>query len=230
MSERETKKHWLDYVAAWVALCAAIGSLLGAGASWYQFKASRDQLQSMKFDQRPWISLEMQPEGPLVRDENNGLAYTFGDSLNNVGRSPAFNVMFTATMMPLADPKERPPASGGFSYPEPVAALRRAIAQTCHENDVARAQRMGEVMFPNAVQNLRWKAHSPGPAKGFVPGFAVVACVEYQFSGDPAVHETVRVFDLAPREYGKMIHLDASSGDPPELVFFPHPVEGFSAD
>ena len=126
--------------------------------------------------------------------------------------------------------KTRPPASGGFSYPEPVAALRRAIAQTCHENDVARAQRMGEVMFPNAVQNLRWKAHSPGPAKGFVPGFAVVACVEYQFSGDPAVHETVRVFDLAPREYGKMIHLDASSGDPPELVFFPHPVEGFSAD
>jgi hypothetical protein len=93
MSERETKKHWLDYVAAWVALCAAIGSLLGAGASWYQFKASRDQLQSMKFDQRPWISLEMQPEGPLVRDENNGLAYTFGYSLSRTSRNQTGNTM-----------------------------------------------------------------------------------------------------------------------------------------
>lgn len=230
MSGRETKRHWLDYVAAWVAACAAIGSLLGAGASWYQFKASRDQLQSMKFDQRPWISLEMQPEGPLVRDENNGLAYTFAYSLNNVGRSPAFNVMFTALMMPLADRKETGPASGGFSYPEPVAARRRTVAQTCQENDVARAQGMGEVLFPNAAQNRRWKAHSPGPARGWVPGFAVVACVEYQFSGDPTVHKTVRVFDLMPREYGKMIHLDASNGDTQELVFFPHPVEGFSAD
>jgi len=230
MSEREAKKHWLDYVAAWVALCAAIGSLLGAGASWYQFKASRDQLQSMKFDQRPWISLEMQPEGPLARDENNGLAYTFGYSLSNVGRSPAFNVMFTATMMPLADPIEGPPTSGGFSYPEPVAALQRAIAQVCNANTDARAQGMGEVMFPGAAQNLRWKAHSTGADKGFVPGFAVVACVEYQFSGDPAVHKTVRVFDLVPRGYGKMIRLSASSGDPTELVFIRHQIAGFSAD
>lgn len=230
MSGRETNKHWLDYVAAWVALCAAIGSLLGAGASWYQFRASRDQLQSMKFDQRPWVSLEMEPEGPFVHDESNGLAYTFRYSLNNVGRSPAFNVMFTATMMPLADPKETPPVSGGFSYPEPLEALRRAIAQTCQENDVARAQGMGEVMFPNAAQNLRGKAHSPGLAKGFVPGFVVVACVAYQFSGDPTVHKTVRVFNLEPREYGKMIHLDSSNGDSPELVFSPQLVEGFSAD
>jgi hypothetical protein len=230
MSERETKKHWLDYVAAWVALFAAIGSVFGAGASWYQFKASREQLQAMKFDQRPWISLEMQPEGPLVRDENNGMAYTFGYRLNNVGRSPAFNVMFTATMMPLANPQERPPAFGGFSYPEPNEALRRTVAQACQADAFARAQGMGEVMFPTAVQNLRWKAHSQGPAKGFVPGFAIVACVEYQFSGDPTVHKTVRVFDLEPREHGKMIHLNAFDGALQELVFFPHPIEGFSAD
>lgn len=230
MSGSETSRHWLDYVAVWVALFAAIGSLLGAGASWYQFKASREQLLSMKFDQRPWISLDMQPEGPLVRDENNGMAYTFGYSLNNVGRSPAFNVIFTATMTPLADPMGTPPPASGFSYPEPVAAIRRATANTCQTNDDARAQGIGEVMFPGAVRNLRWKAHSPRPAKGFVPGFAVVACVSYQFSGDRVVHKTVRVFDLEPREYGRMIHLDASGGDPIEVVFVPQQVEGFSAD
>jgi len=73
----------------------------------------------------------MQLEGPLVRGESNGLAYTCAYSLNNVGRSPAFKVMFTVAMMPLADPKATGPASDSFSYPEPVAALRRTIAQTC---------------------------------------------------------------------------------------------------
>lgn len=230
MSETEPRRHWLDYVGVWVALFAAVGSLLGAGASWYQFKASREQLQSMKFDQRPWVSLDMQSEGPLVRDENNGMAYTFAYSVNNVGHSPAFNVMFTATMIRLADPVERPAPASGYSYLEPTAALRGAVTQTCHENDVARAQGMGEVLFPNVVRNLRWKAHSPGPARGYVPGFAVVACVSYQFSGDPTVHKTVRVFDLLPQAYGKMIDLDVSGGDPIEVAFIQQPVEGFSAD
>lgn len=57
-----------------------------------------------------------------------------------------------------------------------------------------------------------------------------MACVAYQFSGDPAVHKTERVFDLKPREYGKRIHLDSSNGDPPKLVFSPQLVDGFSAD
>jgi len=229
MSGRETKKHWLDYVTVWVALFAAIGSLGGAGASWYQFQASREQLQSMKFDQRPWISLAMQPEGPLDRDDK-GWAYTFGYNLDNLGRSPAFNVIFTAKMIPLAEPIDTLPASGGFSFPEPTAAIRRAVEETCDANKDARSQGMGDILFPNAVKNLRWKALSQIPTTGFIPGLAVVACVTYQFSGDNALHKTVRVFDLERRGYGQMIHVEADGIVPQDLVFVPHMVEGFSAD
>ena len=230
MAEVDVKKHWLDYLAAWVAVFAAVGSRFGATASWYQFRASKDQLQSMRFDQRPWISLEMSPEGPLVRDESDGFAYTFGYSLSNVGRSPASKVMFTATLLPLADPQESPPVKGGFSYPDPSTALRRARVETCKANEEARVAGMGSVIFPNSTQNLRWKAHSPKLKRGFVPGFAVVACVEYQISGDTEIHRTVRVFELTAREYGKMIDLGTSDSGPTKLVFFPHPVEGFFAD
>ena len=229
MSGAKTNKHWLDYVAVWVSCFAAIGALFGAGASWYQFKSSREQLQSMKFDQRPWISLEMQSAGPLDRDDK-GWMYTFAYNLNNVGRSPAFNVMFTANMIPLAEPIDTPPASGAFSFPEPTVAIRRAVKETCDANSDARAQGMGEILFPNAIQNLRLKAHSQSPTTGFIPGFAVVACVTYQFSGDSTIHRTVRVFDLERRDYGQMIHEDDYGVVPQDLVFVPHMVEGFSAD
>jgi len=70
----------------------------------------------------------------------------------------------------------------------------------------------------------------PGSCQRLGSGIHRGGLRKYQFSGDPALHKPVCVFDLAPHEYGKMIHLDASNGYPQELVFFPPPVEGFSAD
>lgn len=222
-------KSWLDYVAVWVALFAAIGSLLGAAASWYQFKASRDQLLAMKFDQRPWISLDLTPSGPLDRDVN-GWGYTLGYTMVNVGRSPAFNVNFTANMIPLADAVDVPPAGNGFAFPEPTAAIRRKVDEMCAAGNDARSQGMGEIIFPSVSVTRRWRATSPTPEGGYVPGFAVVACLTYQFSGDTSVHRTVRVFDLTRVQYGEMIHLAVENDAPQQLTFFPHPIEGFTAD
>ena len=65
-------------------------------------EAALKQIDLMKTDQRPWISLDMLPEGPLVRDVN-GWNFIVRYTLNNAGKSPAFNVDFIAVMVPLAE-------------------------------------------------------------------------------------------------------------------------------
>ncbi|WGS49822.1 hypothetical protein LFL96_19060 [Paraburkholderia sp. D15] len=183
----------------------------------------------MKFDQRPWVSLDLKPQGPFEKDDS-GWVYTFAYDLSNVGRSPAFNVVFSSMMIPMAPPFDAPPPSSGYSYPDPSAAVRRAIKDTCQQNEALRARGVGDILFPNSQQNLHWKAHSQVSTKGYLPALAVVACVSYQFSGDPAVHETVRVFDLERRDYGQTIHVDDFGILPQDLVFFPYLIDGFSAN
>ncbi|QBR71584.1 hypothetical protein CU048_10170 [Beijerinckiaceae bacterium] len=194
-----------------------------------QTKISARQLTMVEAEQRPWISLDMQPEGPLTRD-SNGWNFIVKYTINNVGKSPAFNVNFLATMIPIGDPQPTPPEPWGFSHAMPTKAVETAVETTCRDFEQGRVVGLGEIMFPSVPQNRRWKPHSNPIGPGFIPGFVIIACATYKFVGDPITHRTVRIFDLERRAYGQMIDLGAETTATDDLSFFPHTENGSRAD
>src|SRR4029077_595291 len=185
------------------------------------------QVKLMEADQRPWISLNMEAEGPLTRGAN-GRSFIVKYTLNNVGKSPAFSVDFVAVMIPLADLQPYLPPQQGFSFPEPTKAIDAAVENACGEQAMMRG--FGDIMFPAVPQTKRWRVHGGPIGPGFIPGFAIIGCATYKFVDDPTPHRTVRIFDLENRAYGQMIDLGQEIIPIDGLAFFPHPENGSRAN
>lgn len=229
-----TIQNWAQGIIAVVSVLGFFGAVITVCLSYKAFResqrqadAAQVQVKIMQDEQRPWISLELQPEGPLTRD-SNGWNFIVKYALNNVGKSPAFDVDFYAVMIPLGDVQRNPPPREGFSFALPTEAIHAAAEAICRVQE--RWPAHGEVMFPGIQQILRYKPHSEPVGPGFIPGFVIIGCATYKFAGDSKVHETVRIFELTKRTYGEMVDLNAESIAADDLAFFPHRGNGSRAN
>lgn len=97
-----------------------------------QLSVMQDQLKIMEADQRPWISLEMQIDGPLTHNVI-GWQLLIKYNLKNIGKSPADDVDFLAVIIP-ADPP-RPNNDGSpKAWATPTAAIDTAVDNACKKN------------------------------------------------------------------------------------------------
>lgn len=216
--------RWIELAFTFAIMVATIVNVCVAVRQW---DVANGQLAVMRADQRPWISLDIEPEGPLIRDGNDW-SFIVKYTINNVGKSPAFDVDFLAVMISLAAPQSIAPPPQGFSYGPPTKAVDTAVETACEEQQMF--GNPGSIFFPSAPQTNRWKAHGGNPRVGFIPGFSIVGCVTYRFTNEPIRHRTVRIFDLEMRAYGQMIDLSATTIPIESLTFFPHYPTGSRAN
>jgi hypothetical protein len=204
-----------------------------------QTEISQRQIKLMEADQRPWISLDMQPEGPLTRDSDGGWNFIVRYTITNVGKSPAFRVNLLATMIPMGDLQPNPPPPNGFAFDLPTKAVDAEVETTCGffdgetsfiPNSRPTMAGVREIIFPNVPQNRRWRPHSKPVGPGFIPGFIIMGCATYKFAGDHIPHRTVRIFDLERRAYGQMIDVRTETTTTNDLALIPYPENGSRAD
>jgi hypothetical protein len=123
--------RWTRRVGIFTAALVFVGVVTAVIFS-QQLRVMRGQLDEMQTEQRPWISLEMQAEGPLVYDAN-GWNFVVKYSLNNVGKSPAISVDFLANMMPLAEVQPTPPTRMDIPMrprPKPSSPRLKQLAES----------------------------------------------------------------------------------------------------
>jgi hypothetical protein len=129
-----------------------------------QFKVIQGQLKVMEADQRPWISLEMQMDGPLIHDAI-GWQLLIKYNLKNVGKSPADDVDFLAIII-QADPP-RPNNNGSpKEWTNPTAVINATLLARTGE---------GQIMFPNEQLGKWWRANDANTitGEGFVAAFII---------------------------------------------------------
>jgi len=213
--------RWIELGFTFAIMVATFVNVWVANRQW---AVANGQLGVMQADQRPWVSLDMQIDSPLIRDAS-GLNFLVKYTMNNVGKSPAFDVDFLAKMIPIGEAQPNaPPPSFSFRFPEETVDV--AVEEACKDLG---ALRNGQIMFPSVPQTRQWQLRSDLKS-GFIPGFAVIGCATYKFYNDPVLHRTARIFELGIRNYGKMIDLGASTISVDDLAFFSHGHNGSRAN
>jgi len=205
------------------AVIATTG-VIGAFIFNNQLSVMQGQLDAMRADQRPWVSLSMQADGPLVHD-GNGWNFLIKYSLTNAGKSPAGDVDFLATMIPWGLPQ---PNNDGLpkQFPDVTADVHTATENICNTMQAFRASGgSGQVMFPGEQQGQQFRVHPNGPisGQGFVRDFIVIGCATYKFLGDPVTHRTVRIIEVSKNTYGQLIDLRGETVPLDGLSSVPHP-------
>ncbi|WP_429344737.1 hypothetical protein [Paraburkholderia sp. GAS42] len=202
----------------------AVTGVIGAIIFNNQLSVMQGQLNVMRADQRPWISLSMQADGPLVHDAT-GWSFLVKYSVANVGKSPAANVDFVATMIPWGPPQ---PNSDGSptTFPDATADIHAATENICNAMEgFGGAAGYGQILFPGEQQGQQFRVHPNGTiaGTGFVRDFIVIGCATYKFLGDPVTHRTVRIIDVSKSAYGQLIHLGGETIPLEGLAPIPHP-------
>lgn len=95
----------------------AFTSIVAAFIFGKQLTAMQGQLDAMAFSERPWLSLDVRPSGPLL---HNDKGWSFGISwylplsyrVKNLGKTPATDVAFFAHIVPVVT------GEGGIFIPE----------------------------------------------------------------------------------------------------------------
>ncbi len=187
-----------------VAITGVVGTIIFNN----QLSVMQGQLDVMRTEQRPWISLSMQVDGPLVHDGNGwNLLIKYGAV--NVGKSPAFDVDFLATMIPWGPPQPRNDGSP-TTFPDVAADVHAATEKICNAMETFRASgSSGRILFPTEEQGQQFRVHPSGPinGEGFIRDFIVIGCATYRFPNDPETHRTVRIIDVSKSAYGELINL-----------------------
>ena len=175
------KKHWLDYMTAGFALVAAIGSISAAFVGLLQWSVMSGQLESMRLDQRAWISFTMEIKDDL-RFDDAGAEVGITLQLHDTGRVPATKVVPMLSLYP-----EEPGKSVGDISREPFCA------------GIGKSQ-LEQVVFPGEAKPFPVQATTKGwtPNNESKHGRAIThpvqliisGCIRYQSGADPTLHCT----------------------------------------
>ena len=225
MTEKK-EKHWLDYLLAFIAACSAGTVAFSANQAKHQLEESKAQLAAVKADQRPWISLDVLPAGPLSHD-NHGWAFPFTYKIQNVGKSVATNVTFFYRMVPVVPPLDRDPGLG-FVY-KPAEPTAQTVDTVCADASGSVKDGFGDIVFPGEKWGGPDTARSNAPGNGYFPGFVLVTCATYSFSGEIGVHKTMRAYLLTASGALATIHIDHDGPYPQPFSFIRHPIHGATA-
>lgn len=186
----------------------AITGVIGAIIFNNQLSVMQGQLDVMRAEQRPWISLSMQADGPLAHD-GNGWNFLIKYDVTNVGKSPAIDVDFLATMIPWGPPQPRNDGTPTM-FPDVTADVHAATESICNAMETSRAAgTAGQTLFPSEQQAQQFRVHPNGPinGEGFIRNFIVIGCATYKFPNDSVTHRTIRIIDVSKSAYGQLINL-----------------------
>lgn len=189
----------------------------------------RGQLDAMEADRRPWISLDMQADGPLIHDAL-GWRLIINYTLKNIGKSPADDVDFLAFMIPWDKP--RPNNDGSAKELDtPTSSIKSFTSDACKESDTFKAIDLGQIMFPDESWKKQWMVNDAHTiiGTGFSAHFIIIGCVTYKFLNDSVEHRTVKLFGVGKKDY-KLIDITGESIPIDNLQFFPFPDHGSYAN
>lgn len=191
MSISEILRTTLVEVWKWIeghdGLLAAIATIVLASLTFSlahissgQLQAMRDQLDEMKNEQRPWVSIRPDGHSGITWDEQ-GMRISVEFNLMNVGKSPATNVFFEAKLA-------LPPKVGRIDIVKQMADYADEIRKRRETGPLA-----GDILFPGQPHQTQMGmlltrdeiTHLIGSDDhvSFVP--RIIACADYTFvAGD----------------------------------------------
>ena len=177
---------WTAAVARYTLALVIIGAL-GAVISFATLYAIKGQLDEMRDEQRPWISIEpAEQRGIKWREGTLSIDVVF--SIKNVGKSPARKIFFDAEI--LSDDNFEAPKSDEISAFAGKIKIHKLDATT------------GAFLFPTQAYVETKMLDLDPPKTGFKPLILypiILACAEYQFtSGVPK--KSCAVFPLYAKQ------------------------------
>lgn len=210
-SNERMMARWTRNVGLFTLAAGFIG-VITAGIFKWQLDAMQGQLQIMRMDQRPWVSLGVDIAGPLAHDSVDGeygirwhipLKYR----VENVGKTPALHVSFFAHILPTVSETKKM----GFG---------RELDELCRftENVKAIGFEWGEMLFPQEKWQERFfivqgEEHLFTEAKKVVKQypnldfgqFLIATCVTYDDTfSDTEPYRTAKDFLLGKKNRDKI--------------------------
>lgn len=202
----ERRRFALDVIAV-------IGAYIAAWFLFGQQRVLQGQLDETKLEQRPWVSVDLQPDGPFSYNADGGADIKLKITLQNTGRFPAISVEPLLRMYP--------------SIFIPPFNFLEGQDQECRERvlpPVNKEKPVGFVLFPGAPFVMPYTVHLNKDdferSKFILPsGKHVVnsivpiigGCFDYAFPEGGAHHQTGFVYFLKRRTSGEVFH--PSEGD-----------------
>jgi hypothetical protein len=142
------------------------------------------QLNEMQAEQRPWISVKITGAASLLQSVGGDLQLHVNYHLENVGKLPATQAFFYATIVPATD----------------AADFHDAIKAAC-ERFIGRMKEspnsVGVTLFPNQTIDDKFGIQEVAVTDFTVPGALVPVCMVYRFKGDASsFHYTPAAYTL----------------------------------
>lgn len=220
----------------------------GADAANAAIAANELSRKALIVDQRPWVSLDVQPSGSLAYDDKRwdaGLRWhiPLEYKLKNIGKTPAINVSFFGKMIPFVL-AHWPTSSIKNGVPQglPISGtdLTKEFEEVCgfHEGLSDAKMGWGRIMFPNEEGGGSQFGMNANPAifdavkespEGYAGQFLVVVCVTYGSSLSEDKYRTAKAFQLHKLTGTRSIDLNGETIPVTELGFDLSPVNGSHA-
>jgi hypothetical protein len=202
---------------------------------YWQYSAIKGQLDEMRDEQRPWVSVDPKDglgiSQPLTFKDAMGVGFRVAYKLRNTGKSPALHVRFQAKIvfLPMKESSVIEISRSQDRFCEPI----RNIADEFYDNIVFPGDEIGGDWPLGASQsdvNASLKTRDSGPFRhpGFVTPYAII-CIDYQLSPKTSNHFQTRYAFLLgiPQSNGTIIGDLKPEGTQPDvrLVFFSQSAE-----
>jgi len=181
---------------AFFALCSVI-------VGWFQWNAINGQLDEMREEQRPWISVKITGPASALQIVGGELRLHVNYRLENVGKLPATRVFFYATIVPEID----------------AADFREALKDSCnHFIDMMNKSNTsaGVTLFPNQTTESGFGMDEVLAAKFTTSGTTAVSafvpvCAVYRFKGDGGIfHYTPAAYILVTQTSTGILNVDVA--------------------
>ena len=162
---------------------------LATEAATYSNRLSRE---AMIADQRPWVSVLVDLDGPL-RWDVNGCNLSFGFNLTNTGRTPARFVSVNVQAVSLVGLGDRQLLQRSFA--DQVRTRRSSYGTTIFPGSCVRHS-IAVVISNDEIERTRkwWKERNNMDYDGIMP--IIFGCVNYFTTFDLMPHQTGFIFDI----------------------------------
>jgi hypothetical protein len=177
-----------------------------------------DTLTANKLDQRAWVSVKIDIDGPFTYSLDNGAELPLKVTISNVGHEPAFNILPSVEFLAFveADTKD---AKKGITAIE----QQKVICGKIPSHQVLEPGQLGQSLLPNESRTfptfkVRWNATE---FKDFMSRTTfdqnafeifVGGCFTYTLiNGEGAYHQTGFIYEVSRKDYRTFRLTDGST-------------------
>jgi hypothetical protein len=169
-----------------------------------QLKVMQRQVTIQELDERPWLALQIIPNGDL-QFTRDGIPYLpVHVTIKNVGRTPAIDIGYSISLAPATGEifdigafKEKERCISESKMAENVQADAPGIRQILLPTDTIEEDRSAPIQrqdYPTA--NYNRPKSPPNPGTFYVFSASLVGCVHYKFVGGDTLHGTGKEYEL----------------------------------